>query len=92
MNKIDEAYKEIIMEMMKIAGYDISYEDLLKEKDGWWSRYTMTQEQRDKWVDFSVNLLRTKLRWSKKKSVDQMKWVDLMWGLRVVKPQQELEE
>lgn len=84
MNKIDEAYKEIIMEMMKIAGYDISYEDLLKEKDGWWARYTMTQEQRDKWVDFSVNLLRTKLRWSKRKSVDQMKWVDLMWGLRVV--------
>ncbi len=32
MNKIDEAYKEIIMEMMKIAGHDISYEDLLKEK------------------------------------------------------------
>jgi hypothetical protein len=84
MNKIDEAYKEIIMEMMKIAGHDISYEDLLKEKDGWWARYTMTQEQRDQWVDFSVNLLRTKLRWSKRKSVDQMKWVDLMWGLRVV--------
>ncbi len=84
MNKIDEAYKEIIIEMMKIAGYDISYEDLLKEEDGWWARYTMTQEQRDKWVDFSVNLLRTKLRWSKRKSVDQMKWVDLMWGLKVV--------
>ena len=84
MNKIDEACKEIIMEMMKIAGHDISYEDLLKEKDGWWARYTMTQEQRDKWVDFSVNLLRTKLRWSKRKAVDQMKWVDLMWGLRVV--------
>ncbi len=84
MNKIDEAYKEIIMEMMSIAGHDISYEDLLKEKDGWWARYTMTQEQRDKWVDFSVNLLRTKLRWSKRKSVDQMKWVDLMWGLKVV--------
>ncbi len=84
MNKIDEAYKEIIMEMMSIAGHDISYEDLLKEKDGWWAKYTMTQEQRDKWVDFSVNLLRTKLRWSKRKSVDQMKWVDLMWGLKVV--------
>ncbi len=84
MNKIDEAYKEIIIEMMKIAGYDISYEDLLKEKDGWWSRYTMTQAQRDQWVDFSVNLLRTKLRWSKRKAVDQMKWVDLMWGLKVV--------
>jgi hypothetical protein len=84
MNKIDEAYKEIITEMMKIAGYDISYEDLLKEKDGWWARYTMTQEHRDQWVDFSVNLLRNKLRWSKRKSVDQMKWVDLMWGLRVV--------
>ncbi len=84
MNKIDEAYKEIIMEMMSIAGHDISYEDLLKEEDGWWARYTMTQEQRDKWVDFSVNLLRTKLRWSKRKSVDQMKWVDLMWGLKVV--------
>jgi hypothetical protein len=84
MNKIDEAYKEIIMEMMTIAGHDISYEDLLKEEDGWWARYTMTQEQRDKWVDFSVNLLRTKLRWSKRKAVDQMKWVDLMWGLKVV--------
>ena len=83
MNKIDETYREIIMEMMKIAGHNITYDNLLKEEDGWWSRYTMTQAQRDQWMDFSISLLRTKLRWTKKKSIEQMKWIDLMWGLRV---------
>jgi hypothetical protein len=65
MNKLDKSYKEIIENMMSIAGYDVTYEDLLKEEDGWWSRYTMTLEQRDKWVEDSINVLRKNMRWPK---------------------------
>ena len=83
MNKLDEAYKEILENMMSIAGYDFTYEDLLKEVDGWWSRYTMTQEQRDKWVEESINVLRKNLKWPKYKAKNQMVWVELMWGLRI---------
>lgn len=83
MNKLDEAYKEILENMMSIAGYDVAYEDLLKEEDGWWSRYTMTQEQRDKWVEESINVLRKNLKWPKYKAKNQMVWVELMWGLRI---------
>jgi hypothetical protein len=83
MNKLDEAYKEILENMMSIAGYDFTYEDLLKEEDGWWSRYTMTQEQRDKWVEESINVLRKNLKWPKYKAKNQMVWVELMWGLRI---------
>ena len=84
MNKLDEAYKEILENMMSIAGYDFTYEDLLKEEDGWWSRYTMTQEQRDKWVEESINVLRKNLKWPKYKAKNQMVWVELMWGLRIL--------
>jgi hypothetical protein len=83
MNKIDQAYKDILENMMSIAGYDITYEDLLKEEDGWWDRYTMTQEQRDKWKEESIQLLRTKLRWPKWRAEDQMTWIELMWGLKI---------
>jgi hypothetical protein len=83
MNKIDQAYKEILENMMSIAGYDVTYEDLLKEEDGWWARYTMTQDQRDKWKEESIQLLRTKLRWPKWRAEDQMTWIELMWGLKI---------
>lgn len=83
MNKIDQAYKEILENMMSIAGYDLTYEDLLKEEDGWWARYTMTQEQRERWKKESVKVFRQKLRWPKWKSEEQVKWIDLMWGLKV---------
>ena len=69
--------------MMSIAGYDVTYEDLLKEEDGWWSRYTMTLEQRDKWVEDSINVLRKNMRWPKYRAKNQMVWVELMWGLRI---------
>jgi len=84
MNKLDETYKKILENMMSIAGYDFTYEDLLKEEDGWWSRYTMTQEQRDKWVEESINVLRKNLKWPKYKAKNQMVWVELMWGLRIL--------
>jgi hypothetical protein len=84
MNKLDKSYKEIIENMMSIAGYDVTYEDLLKEEDGWWSRYTMTQEQRDKWVEESINVLRKNLKWPKYKAKNQMVWIELMWGLRIL--------
>jgi len=84
MNKLDKSYKEIIENMMSIAGYDVTYEDLLKEEDGWWSRYTMTLEQRDKWVEDSINLLRKNMRWPKYKAKNQMVWIELMWGLRIL--------
>jgi hypothetical protein len=84
MNKLDKSYKEIIENMMSIAGYDVTYEDLLKEEDGWWSRYTMTLEQRDKWVEDSINVLRKNMRWPKYRAKNQMVWVELMWGLRIL--------
>jgi hypothetical protein len=83
MNKLDKSYKEIIENMMSIAGYDVTYEDLLKEEDGWWSRYTMTLEQRDKWVEDSINVLRKNMRWPKYRAKNQMVWVELMWGLKI---------
>jgi hypothetical protein len=83
MNKLDETYKKILENMMSIAGYDVTYEDLLKEEDGWWSRYTMTLEQRDKWVEESINVLRKNLKWPKYRAKNQMVWIELMWGLKI---------
>jgi len=68
---------------MSIAGHNVTFDGLLKEEDGWWDRYTMTQEQRYRWNKESIQLLRTKLRWPKWRAEDQMTWIELMWGLKI---------
>jgi hypothetical protein len=85
----EELVRTLIETMFLIAGYpDITFEDILKEGDGWWSRYTMSEKQRDDWFKWGSDYLKKEL----KLSTVKMQWIDLMWGLRVVKPQQELEE
>ncbi len=42
----------------------------------------MTVEQSEEWKKWGVDYLRTNLKMSKKVSVNEMNWVNLMWGLK----------
>ena len=89
----EEVVRTLIETMFLIAGHpNISYDDVLKEGDGWWSRYTMSEKQRDDWFKWGSDYVKKELKLSTVNAHRQMQWIDLMWGLRVVKPQQELEE
>lgn len=75
--------KDIINKMMEIAGYDVTFDDLVKEEDGWYSRYTMTQEQSDEWKEWGMKKLMKDRGMTKKKAEYEMSMMDLAYGLRV---------
>jgi len=52
----------------------------------------MSEKQRDDWFKWGSDYLKKELKLSTVNAHRKMQWIDLMWGLRVVKPQQELEE
>ena len=84
--KTEEEITRVLLEtMFLIAGHpEVTYDDLLKEQDGWWSRFTMTEKQRDDWFTWGSGYLKKELKLSASNAHRKMQWIDLMWGLRVI--------
>lgn len=84
-NNKEEALKTILNKMFEIAGYEMDVEDVLAQEDEYWySNNTMTKEQEQEWVEWSENYLRKSLKWSKVRAKQEMGWVNLSFGLRVI--------
>ena len=75
--------KDIINKMMEIAGYDVTFDDLVKEEEGWYARYTMTQKQNDEWREWSMKKLMKDRGMTKRKAEYEMGMMDLAYGLRI---------
>jgi hypothetical protein len=87
--KIDQAIVDLINEMFKIAGHNVTYEDIKDRKDDWYAQWTMTEKQYDKWRDWGKSYLRKKLTITIKQAEKEMSWVGLMWGLKFEKPEND---
>jgi hypothetical protein len=81
--KIDQAVVDLINEMFKIAGHDVTYDDIKDRKDQWFSEYTMTEEQNEQWIKWGRVYLRKKLNIYAKQAEKEMLWINLMWGLKL---------
>ena len=79
--KIDEVLREIINKQLEPHGKTM--EDIIGLPD-WYQKFTCTQEEEAEWIQFGIDLMRKKLKWSKKRATSEMAWVTLNWGLRVV--------
>jgi hypothetical protein len=80
--KRQQAVVDLINQMFVIAGHEVTYDDIKDRKDEWYTQWTMTVEQSEEWKKWGVDYLRTNLKMSKKVSVNEMNWVNLMWGLK----------
>ena len=69
--------------MMRCAVYNVPFDDLLKEEDGWYSRSPMTTSQHEIWKAWFLKELKTRFRWSKKLCRKEFVWFDLMYGLKI---------
>lgn len=78
----EQAVIDIVNEMFKIAGHDVSYEDVKGRKDDWFNNWTMTEEQYHAWLKWGKNYLQKKLRMYAKMAEREMALMGLMWGLR----------
>jgi hypothetical protein len=80
--KLDQSIIDLINEMFRIAGHEVTYEDIKDRKDNWFHDWTMTEDQYDEWKLWGKKYLQKKLRMYAKQAEKEMNWVGLMWGLK----------
>lgn len=80
--KINQAVVDLINEMFKIAGYNVTYDDIKDRKDDWYAQWTMTEQQYDEWKRFGEKYLKTKLKYNQKTARMEMAFFGLNYGLR----------
>jgi hypothetical protein len=80
--KIDQSVIDLINELFKIAGHTITYDDVKDRKDRWFTEYTITEKQYDKWKNFGVKYLMKKLDMTELKAQKEMAMFALMYNLK----------
>ena len=81
--KLEKAVVDLINEMFKIAGHQVTYDDIKDRKDNWFQEWTMTEQQYDEWIKWGKKYLMKNLRMYAKQAEKEMIWVSLQWGLSV---------
>ena len=87
----EDIIKELIDVMFLIAGHDVTFEDIKGRKDQWYMQWTMTPEQEEKWTEWMVTYLRKHRRLTIKYAQRSASMYNLMWGLKVIRPELEQE-
>lgn len=72
---------ELINEMFRIAGHDVTYDDIAGRQDDWYTNWTMTYEQSKQWEKWGTELLRKKMRFTKKSAENEMGFFSMGFGL-----------
>jgi hypothetical protein len=81
--KLEKAVVDLINEMFKIAGHQVTYDDIKDRKDNWFQEWTMTEQQYDEWIKWGKKYLMKNLKMYAKQAEKEMTWVGLQWGLSV---------
>ena len=81
--KIDQAVVDIINEMFKIAGHDVTYDDVKDRKDDWFQQWTMTEAQHAEWQKWGKRYFMKKFYMTASRGEKEMMWTSLMWGLKI---------
>jgi hypothetical protein len=83
-NKKELIIIELINLMFKIAGYEVSFFDVLEMGSKWDTDFSMTKEQEKLWMKEGEKLIAKKLKYLTKESArKEMCWINLMWGLKI---------
>jgi hypothetical protein len=80
--KRTQAVIMILNKMFEIAGHNVTYDDIKDRKYDWYTEWTMTVQQSKEWQDWGVDYLRKNLKMNKVLAENEMRWVNLQWGLK----------
>lgn len=80
--KIDKFVVDVINEMFRIAGHEVTYDDIKDRKDNWFHDWTMTMAQNEEWQRWGKKYLQKNLNMYAKRAEKEMQWASLMWGLK----------
>jgi hypothetical protein len=80
--KKEKARVDLINQMFKIAGHDVTFDDIKDREDNWFQQWTMTMAQTDDWKLWGKQYLQKELRMSAASAKREMVWFSLMYGLK----------
>ena len=75
----DDVMLELINEELKL--YGLTVDDIRNDED-WYIKYTMTEEQSEKFSLFAIKKIMKDLRFSKKLAEHHFSWFWLAYGLK----------
>ena len=73
---------DMINEMFRIAGHEVTYDDIKNRKDNWFHEWTMTLAQNEEWQRWGKKYLQKNLKMYARQAEKEMQWISLMWGLK----------
>ena len=79
-SKKDEVLLEILNK--QLSYFDKTVDDV-KDNEKWYEENSFTEKQFEEWKNFSIELLRKKLKFNKTFAEKQFMWINLMWGFKV---------
>ena len=82
-NKNDVIVETMINKMFKIAGHQVTFEDIKGRTDNWYQQWTMTEEQNKKWRDWGVKYLKKQKGLYEYYAEREMAMFDLNYGLKI---------
>lgn len=80
--KKEQCAVDLINEMFKIAGHEVTYDDIKDRKDAWYCEWTMTEEEYDQWLDWGKTYLKKVFKFNDNMAKRQMSMIGLNWGLK----------
>ena len=90
--KREKALADLINEMFRIAGHELTFDDIKDRKDNWFQQYTMTVAQNEEWQAWGKKYLQKELRSPAKMAEREMMWFSLQYGLKFSDwPEQEVD-
>lgn len=87
--KIQEVFVELIN--LQLEPHNKTYEDV-KQDPNWYMNFPTTRENEHKFMKVGTDLIRKKLRMSKKLAEMEMSWFILQWGLTTKDSIKDLEK
>lgn len=73
---------DAINKMFEIAGHPVTYDDIKDRKDDWFTDWTMTVEQNEKWKEWGISEIRKRFRSKKIHAEREMAMLALNYGLK----------
>ena len=83
--KIDSFTEDAINKMFKIAGHTTRYKDIVKRKDNWFQKYTMTSENEDEFKKWFVKRIMNIHGITKHFAEREFAMFNLSYGLKLKK-------
>lgn len=80
--KTSQFLVDAINKMFEIAGHPVTYDDIKDRKDDWFTDWTMTVEQNEKWKEWGISEIQKRFRSKKIYAEREMGMLALNYGLK----------